>query len=282
MGMYVMNKPYIIGEIGLNANGSRVLALDLMKMAAEAGADAVKFQKRTPNVVYGTDTREAPRGSPWGDTQEQQKRGLEFWAEDYYVFFEEAKSLRIDISASAWDLASLAFIEEYKPKWHKIASPMLTHLKFVEAVAILKRHTYISTGMSSLEDINKAVEIFYKYDAPFTLMHCVSLYPCPDELCNISMVKRLFDKYLCPVGYSGHEVGIIPSVIAATLGAVAIERHITLSRAMYGSDQAASLEIDGLRRLVAYCKQGLDCLGDGVKRILDEEKNNAMKLRYWE
>lgn len=275
-------KPYIIAEIGLNANGSRSNALDLIRMAADAGADAVKFQKRTPDIVYSTDIREAPRGSPWGQTQEEQKNGLEFWADDYNVFFSEAERLRIDISASAWDLASLHFIEEFQPKWHKIASPMVTNLQFVDGVAKLKRHAYISTGMSSLEDIDRAVEIFKKRRTKFTLMHCVSLYPCPDELCNLSMVETLFDRYLCPVGYSGHEKGLIPSIVAVMLGACAIERHITLDRSMYGSDQAASLEIDGLRRLVAYCKQGLDCMGDGVKTVLDAERENAKKLRYWE
>lgn len=275
-------KPYIIAELGINHNGSRALALDLMKMAADAGADAVKFQKRTPDIVYSTDIREAPRKSPWGQTQNDQKHGLEFWAGDYYVFFEEAKSLGIDISASAWDLASLSFIEEYKPEWHKIASPMLTNLEFVIAVAKLKRHTYISTGMSTLNDIDRVVDIFRSCETPFTLMHCVSLYPCPDDLCNVLMIEELAHKYGHPVGYSGHEKSLIPSVIAAVLGASAIERHITLDRSMYGSDQSASLEIDGLRRLVAYCKQGLDCMGDGVKKVLDQERENAKKLRYWE
>ena len=275
-------KPYIIAEIGINANGSRVIALDMMKMAADAGADAVKFQKRTPDIVYSTDIRESPRGSAWGDTQGQQKEGLEFWAKDYDIFFEEAKRLGIDISASAWDLPSLAFIEHYEPKWHKIASPMLTHLEFVKAVAKLGRPTYISTGMSWYEDIDKAVQIFLEEPVtPFTLMHCVSQYPCPDEICNVKMVETLRRRYGCPVGYSGHEVGIIPSVIAVSLGAVAIERHITVDRSLYGSDQAASLEIDGLRRLISYCEQGITCLGSGEKMYLPEEKDNAMKLKYW-
>lgn len=258
------------------------MALDLIRMAANAGADAVKFQKRTPDIVYSGETGTIPKRSPWGETQKDQKNGLEFWADDYDIFFKEAERLKIDISASAWDLPSLSFIEAYNPKFHKIASPMLTNVKFVNAAAELKRHTIISTGMSAFEDIDRVVEIFKKHETRFTLMHCISLYPCPDELCNISMVKILSDKYHCPAGYSGHETGLIPSVIAAVSGASVIERHITLSRAMYGSDQAASLEIDGLRRLVAYCRQGLECIGNGVKEISNEEKKIAEKLRYWE
>jgi N-acetylneuraminate synthase len=274
---------YIIGEIGINANGDLKLAHDLIKMAKACGADAVKFQKRSIETVYTPEYLAAARESPWGDTQRVQKEGLEFSETDYRKIDAFCKTEKIEWSASAWDIESLWFLEELEVPWHKIASPMLTNLGFVEAVAKCKKHTFISTGMSTWEDVDEAVSIFKYHKCPFTLMHCVSVYPCEEKDCNIRVLDEIKRRYPCvPLGYSGHEVGILPSILAVALGAKAIERHITLDRASYGSDQAASLEKRGLELLVKYCRDVHGALGDGEKRLLPEERENAKKLRYWE
>jgi len=272
---------YIIAEIGINHNGDVGIAKKLIDMAKECGCDAVKFQKRTLDIVYSKDVLNTPRKSPWGMTTRQQKEGLEFGKEQYDEINEYCMRKELEWFASAWDLESQKFLRKYDLKYNKIASAMLTHVPFVEMVAEEKKHTFISTGMCEYSEIDKAISIFVKVGCPYTLMHCVSTYPCSDEECNISVVQKLKERYQCSVGYSGHEVGILPSVLAVSLGAEAIERHITLDRAMYGSDQSASLEKKGLQLLVRDCRLVASIQGDGIKRKTDAERSVEVKLRYF-
>jgi N-acetylneuraminate synthase len=271
-----------IAEVGINHNGSLETAKELITMAKGCGAHAVKFQKRTIDKVYSKEFLDGPRESPWGTTQREQKMGLEFTADDYDKIDAFCKQLDITWFASAWDIDSLIFLERFAPKYHKVASAFITNDKFLHAVAELNRTTFISTGMCEFSDILNAVNIFNAHNCPYILMHCVSLYPCPDELCNISMIPKLKGAFpAVRIGYSGHERGIMPSLAAVAFGAKYIERHITLDRTMYGSDQAASLEAPGIVRLIEYAKQIETCLGDGIKVFSEQERKVAKSLRYW-
>jgi N-acetylneuraminate synthase len=273
---------FIIGEIGINHNGDLEVAKKLIDMAKNADCDAVKFQKRTIDIVYTPEVLDAPRESPWGDTQREQKEGLEFGAAEYDEIDRYCNEKKIEWFASAWDLPSQEFLRTYKCQFNKIASAMTTHKEFVETVAAEGRPTFISVGMCTYSDIQFAVDTFRKHHCPFTLMHTVSEYPVPEERLNLLGIIDLRERFDCSVGYSGHEASVSPSLIAATMGASAIERHITLERAMYGSDQAASLEGPGLRQLVAQVRKIPVTLGVKEKQITDGEKVAAEKLRYWE
>jgi N-acetylneuraminate synthase len=206
---------------------------------------------------------------------------LEFSKKEYDEIDTYCGMIGIDWFASAWDVPSQEFLRQYNLKYNKIASPMIAHHKLLETVAKERKPTFISTGMSTYEQIDAAVEIFRRFDCPFVLMHSVSEYPTPEHSLNLRCINALHARYKCPVGYSGHEVTMIPGVLAAVMGAVAIERHITLDRAMYGSDQAASLEKRGLELLVSYIRTIPIVMGDGVKHITPAELANAKKLRYW-
>lgn len=277
-----IEKIFIIAEIGINHNGDINLAKKLMKQAKDAGCDAVKFQKRTIDIVYTDSFLKEKRESPWGTTQREQKEGLEFNENEYRQIDSYSKELGILWFASAWDIPSQDFLKEFNLSYNKIASAMITNLEFVEHVAKEQKHTFVSTGMTSLEDVDKAIDIFKKHDCPITVMHTNSEYPSPEENLNLRTIQTLQKRYNVPVGYSGHETSISPSIVAASIGAVAIERHITLDRASYGSDQSASLEITGLRNLVETIRKVPIVLGDGKKVITDQEKIIAKKLRYWE
>ena len=277
-----MQLPFVVADIGLNHNGNIQLAKKLIDMAVDCGCDAVKFQKRTINHVYTKEFLNSPRKSPWGNTQRDQKEGLELSEKSYNDINDYCKQKGIIWFASAWDLESLQFLRKYNLPYNKIASPMLTNRDFVSTVAGASRHTFISTGMSTMPEINDVVSIFKRSGTPFTLMHCVSVYPCKDSITNIKMVSTLKKKFDCDVGYSGHEVGILPSVLAVVYGAEVIERHITLDRSMYGSDQSSSLEKRGLEMLVRDCKDVEKMLGTGEKTMLPDELANARKLRYWQ
>jgi len=277
-----VDRVFIIAEIGHNANGYMDNAKKLIDMAVECGCDAVKFQKRTLDVVYTREYLDSPRESPWGTTQREQKEQIEFNKEEYDEIDRYCRAKAIEWFASAWDIESQLFLRPYNLKYNKIASAMLTNIPFLKVVAEERKHTFISTGMSTFDDIDKAVDIFNKYGCPFTLMHSVAIYPCKLEELNLSCIKMLKDRYGCDVGYSGHEVSPMPSIMAAVFGAVAIERHITLDRTMYGSDHPASLEKRGLQIMVDNIRNIPVCFGDGIKRILPEEEVIARKLRYWE
>ncbi len=272
---------FVIAEIGINHNGDVDLAKQLIDLAHETGCDAVKFQKRTVDVVYTQEFLDSARESPWGQTQRDQKEGLEFGQAEYDQIDAYCRGLGIPWFASAWDVESQLFLRRYDLPYNKIASAMLTHGDLLEAVAEEGKPTFVSTGMSTMEEIEHAVEVFRSHDCPFVLMHTVSDYPAPEETLNLRRIHVLRERFGVPVGYSGHEVSPLPSVIAATLGAVAIERHVTLDRAMYGSDQAASLERRGVEVLVGGLRTLRDVLGDGGERITDAEAANARKLRYW-
>jgi N-acetylneuraminate synthase len=272
---------FIIAEIGINHNGSLDIAKQLIDMAKECGCDAVKFQKREIDIVYDEKMLDSYRESPWGSTQRAQKEGLEFGKDEYDEIDQYCSKKDIFWFASAWDLESQKFLRQYDCKYNKVASAMLTHLPLIEAIVEEGKHTFISSGMSCYEQIDKALSIFKEKACPFTLMHCISIYPCPDAECNVAIIPALKAKYNCPIGYSGHEVGILPSVVAVAMGAEVIERHITLDRAMYGSDQAASLEQRGLELLVRDCRAVKPILGNSVKKVSKKELSIADKLRYF-
>ena len=281
MNIYTKNIPLIIAEIGINHNGDINIAKQLIDLAKNTGCDAVKFQKRTIDIVYSKEVLDAPRESPWGTTQRAQKEGLEFAKEEYDIIDDYCRQREIDWFASAWDKQSQLFLREYNLKYNKVASAMLTNMPLLEIIAEERKHTFISTGMSTYDDIDRTVNLFGKHKCPFTLMHCVSTYPAREEDLNLLCIKTLKERYDCDVGYSGHEVGILPASLAVVLGAVAIERHITLDRAMYGSDQAASLEERGVELVVRDTRRVADMLSDGIKKVSPEEQPLVAKLRYF-
>ncbi len=277
-----MKRTFIIAEIGINHNGDIEIAKKLIDMAKRSGCDSVKFQKRDIDTVYSKEELDKPRNSPWGDTQRQQKEGLEFSRDEYDEIDKYCKERNIYWFASAWDVKSLDFLDKYNLKYNKIASAMITHISFLEEAAKKKKHTFISTGMSGYKEIDIAVEIFKKFNCPFELMHSISAYPSPEDQLNLNIIKKLKDKYGCPVGYSGHEPSVSPSIVAVVLGANSLERHITLDRSMYGSDQSASLEEKGLEQLVSTIRKIPIVVGEEDKKIFNCEIDVAKKLRYWE
>lgn len=278
----IAKRVLIIAEIGINHNGDIGIAKQLIDMAKAAGCDAVKFQKRTIDIVYTPELLAAPRESPWGKTQRQQKEGLEFGKEQYDEIDAYCKQVSIDWFASAWDSRSQRFLAHYNLKYNKVASAMTTNEDFLKLVASERRPTFLSLGMCNWDEVDRAVKIFKTADCPVTLMHTVSEYPAQEEILNLAMIPELRRRYGLPVGYSGHEPSVSPSLVAVMMGAVAVERHITLDRAMYGSDQAASLERPGLETLCAQIRKIPVILGDGVRRITDKEVEVAKKLRYWQ
>ncbi len=275
-----MKLPYFIAEIGINHNGDINIAKRLIDNAKEAGFNAVKFQKRTINIVYDDELLDSFRESPWGNTQRHQKEGLEFSLDQYKIIDEYCRRQNIDWFASAWDLESLKFLDNFNLNFHKIASAMIVDKTLLDEVAKRKKHTFISTGMSTKEDIDDAVKIFKKYNCSFELMHCVSTYPMKPEDANLMTINALKKKYNCNVGYSGHESGVAVSLAAFSLGISSLERHITLDRSMYGSDQSASLEKVGMKNLIDSIKKMSVAYGnEKLGFILKDEIPIAKKLR---
>ena len=271
---------FIIAEIGINHNGDIEIAKKLIDVAISAGCNAVKFQKRTIDKVYSEEVLDTPRESPWGKTTREQKLGLEFSFKEYAIIDKYFKRKKIDWFVSCWDVDSQIKMRKFKTKFNKVASAMLIHEKLLNEIAKEKKYTFISTGMSTIKQISNAVNIFRKHKCSFELMHSHSAYPMQSNEANLLLIKTLKKKFNCNVGYSGHEVGsyniCLPAVI---LGATSIERHLTLDRTMYGSDQAASLEPEGIFRLVRDIR-GIDkIMGDGKKRIWESEKPAMQKLR---
>ena len=273
---------YIIAEVGINHNGDVNNVFKLIDIAKECGCDAVKFQKRTIDIVYTKEFLDSQRESPWGNTQRDQKEGLELKEKDYNSIDKYCKDKEIDWFASAWDIPSQKFLRKFDCKYNKVASAMATYIPFLEEVALEKKPTFLSTGMCDMNQIDEAAEIFASYDCPLTLMHTVSTYPSDEKDLNLNMINTLKEKYQLPVGYSGHEVSISPTLVASMLGISCIERHITLGRHLYGSDQSASVEKEALKRLVNMLRKIPLVLGDGIKKITEEEKIVAKKLRYFE
>lgn len=275
-----MLQPYLIAEIGINHNGDINIAKELIKNAKDCGFDAVKFQKRTINIVYDEKTLDSPRESPWGTTTRDQKLGLEFEKPEYDQINKYCKEVDLDWFASAWDIKSLQFLDSYNLKYHKIASAMIIDLNFLNEVAKRNKHTFISTGMSTKQDIENAIKIFRDNNCNFELMHCVSTYPMKIEDANLITINQLKKEFNCNVGYSGHENGVVVSLAATMLGITSLERHVTLDRTMYGSDQAASLELTGMKNLCDSVKKTLLALGKpSLGKIIDDELLIAKKLR---
>ena len=270
---------FIIAEIGINHNGSLDICKKLIDIAKSAGCDAVKFQKRTLNKVYSKEQLSSYRESPWGKTFYEQKNGLEFGLKEYKSIDTYCKKKNIYWFASAWDIESQKFLNKFNNKYNKIASAMIVDKKFLDFVAKQKKYTFISTGMSNMKIINDAVRIFKKRKCSFELMHCVSTYPLDDSTANLKVINTLKKKFKCKVGYSGHESGLAISIAASAFGLTSLERHITLDRSMYGSDQSASIEPNGLKSLVDSVRKVEKALGNGKKVFLPEEKEMAKKLR---
>ena len=271
---------FITGEIGINHNGELSIAKQLIDVAKKAGCDAVKFQKRTIDKVYSKEVLDSPRESVWGTTTREQKLGLEFEKNEYDEIDAYCKKLEIEWFASAWDIDSQLFLRQYDLNHNKIASAMLTNHELIKVVAEEKKHTFIATGMSTMEEISDTIKIFKDNNCPFELMHTNSSYPMQPEEANLKCITTLKNEFDCDVGYSGHEVtASIISFTAVMLGATSIERHITLNRTMYGSDHAASLEPHGLELLIRDLKLLEIILGDGVKKVWPSEIPKLKRLR---
>lgn len=277
-----LKTPYLIAEIGINHNGSLKIAKKLMDIAKDQNFDCVKFQKRDPDVCVPDSQKLKMRETPWGNlTYLDYKKKIEFNFNDFKKLKQYAKKIKIDIFASCFDTNSLKIIRKLNFEFNKVPSAMITNLEFLINVAKQKKITFISTGMCEMSDIKKAIKIFKKHNCRFILMHCVSLYPCPEEKLNLNMIKTLKKKFNCPVGYSGHEPSVSPSIFAFMLGANIIERHITLDRSMWGTDQAASLSPDGMKMFSSVIKKSSKIFGDGIKKFYKEEKEMLNKFKYW-
>jgi N-acetylneuraminate synthase len=278
--MKKIRKPFLIAEIGINHNGSVDITKKLIDKAKKSNFDAVKFQKRDIDLVYSKEILDTPRDSQWGTTTREQKMGLEFGEKEYDEINEYCKKSQIVWFASPWDINSLKFLDKYNLDYQKVASAMIVDENLLEEIAKRNKHTFISTGMSKKEDIDNAVKIFRANNCSFELMHCISTYPMKVEDANLSTIDELKKKYQCNVGYSGHENGVVVSLAALMFDISSLERHITLDRTMYGSDQAASLEPEGMDFLTNGIEKFLTALGEPkLGEVLDAEFPIAEKLR---
>ncbi|NLG99321.1 MAG: N-acetylneuraminate synthase [Chloroflexi bacterium] len=272
---------YIVAEIGVNHNGSVEIAKELIKQAHHAGVDAVKFQKRTPEICVPRDQWDIMRETPWGYISYiEYRRKMEFQEEEYAEIDRYCKSLGIDWFASVWDEPSVEFMERFNPICYKIPSASLTDRGLLRCLRDTGRPLILSTGMSTMEQICESVRLLDINN--LVLCHATSTYPCDPSELNLTVIKKLREQFSCPIGYSGHEVGLITTVVAVALGACMVERHITLDRAMWGSDQAASVEPGGFERLVKYIRVTEQSLGDGVKRVYESEMPSLRRLRRFQ
>ena len=276
----MITKPFLIAEIGINHNGDIEIVKRIIDYACLYGFNSVKFQKRTINKVYSKEILDSKRESPWGTTFRDQKEGLEFDFKEYSEIDNYCKKKNIIWFASAWDDESLVFLDQFNLDYHKVASPMIVDLDFLNSVAKRKKHTFISTGMSDIKDIDNAVKIFRENECGFELMHCVSEYPLKDSDVNLNTITALKEKYNVDVGYSGHENGSLISQISIMLGISSLERHVTLDRTMYGSDQSASMEPEGMQKLIEGIDKIISAVGlNKIGHITENEKINMKKLR---
>jgi N-acetylneuraminate synthase len=270
---------YVIAEIGINHNGDVGIAKQMINAAVHAGADAVKFQKRTPDVATPPDQQKQLRETPWGYiTYLDYRYKVEFNEDQYCEIDKHCREKGIAWLVSVWDEPSVDFMEKFDTPAYKIPSASLTDSKLIRKARATGRPLILSSGMSTIEQIKKGVEV--AGDANLALLHCTSTYPCEPEELNLKMVETLRGEFpTLPIGYSGHEVGLVPSAVAVALGACMVERHLTLDRAMWGTDQAASVEPGGFERLVKYIRVTEAALGDGVKKVYESEKGSLKKLR---
>lgn len=278
----IFSKPYLIAEIGINHNGSVKLAKKLIDLSKQNNFDCVKFQKRDPDICVPDDQKEKLRETPWGTmTYIKYKKKIEFSFKQMLELKKYAKKKGIDFFTSCFDIKSFNLIRKLKLKYNKIPSAMITNIKFLKEVAKQKKKTFISTGMCKMSDITKAINIFKKYKCKFILMHCVSIYPCPEEKLNLRMITTLKKKFKCEVGYSGHEASVSPSIFAYMLGAKVIERHVTLDRSMWGTDQASSLSPEGMKLLSSVLLKSNKIFGNGIKNYNAKEREMLKKFKYW-
>jgi N-acetylneuraminate synthase len=270
---------YIIGEIGINHNGDLAIAKQIIDAAVHAGADAVKFQKRTPDIATPLDQQQQMRDTPWGYiTYLDYRRRVEFEEQQYREIDRHCRERGIPWMVSVWDEPAVDFMEQFDTPAYKIPSASLTDFGLIRKARATGRPVILSSGMSTMDQIRKGVEVAGAED--LVLMHCTSTYPCEPEQLNLKMIETLRREFpSVPIGYSGHEVGLVPSAVAVALGACMVERHITLDRAMWGSDQAASVEPGGFERLVKYIRVSEAAVGDGVKQVYESEKASMKKLR---
>ncbi len=268
---------YVIAEIGINHNGDIDLARRLISVAVAAGCDAVKFQKRTVDVVYTADELSRPRESPFGSTNGDLKRGLEFGSDEYQLVARYCREVKMPWFASCWDEDSVNFMEKFNPPCYKIASASLTDDNLLRHTRATGKPVILSTGMSTVEEIDHAVDVLGRDD--LILLHACSAYPAYYPELNLRTIATLRERYAVPIGYSGHETGLPSTIAAVALGACCVERHVTLDRAMWGSDHAASLEPNGITRIVSYIRLVEQSLGDGVKRVYEREQPVIQKLR---
>ena len=268
---------FITAEIGINHNGSLALAKRLIDLAVSVRCDAVKFQKRTVDVVYSKEELAKERESVFGTTNGDLKRGLEFGYDEYKEIDEYCKEKGIIWYASCWDKGSVDFIEQFNPPCYKIASASLTDDELLKYTKSKGKPIFLATGMSTMEQIDHAVEILGKEN--LIIYHCTSTYPTDNSEINLKVIPVLKERFDCPIGFSGHEKGIFPTILSTVVGACAVERHITTDRTLWGSDQAASLEFDGLNRIVRDIRQVKTLMGDGVKKVYDSELPIIKKLR---
>ena len=273
------NKTMMIAEIGINHNGDMDIVKKLIDIAVAADCDIVKFQKRTIDKVYTLDFLDGYRESPWGTTQRAQKEGLELSAENYQEINEYCSNKGIEWMASAWDVEAQKFLQQFNLKYNKVASAMLGNFELLTEIAKEGRFTYISTGMSTYEEVDAVVNIFKQYNCPFEIMHCNSTYPMKPEDANLRLIPILKERYKVDIGFSSHEIGVVATLGAVALGATSIERHITLDRNMYGSDQKASTEPDELIELVKQIRVMESALGNGEKTLTVAELEVRKKLR---
>ena len=260
--------------------GDVKIAKNLISTAKSVGCDAVKLQKKTIEKIYTKEFLDSYLDSPWGTTQREMRLHREFSEKQIDQLVRHARKLKIPIFFSCWDINSQKQMRKFKTKYNKVASAMLTHHKLLEVIAEEKKYTFISTGMSTMKDIEKAVKIFRKHKCPFELMHTNSAYPMPNDEANLKLIPVLMKKFKCKVGYSGHEKGTTDVTIPAImLGATSVERHITMNRTWYGHDQVASLEPAGIARVVGFIRTLDNIMGDGKKRIWESEIPNMTKLR---
>lgn len=271
---------FLIAEIGINHNGDLEIAKRLITAAHRAGFDAVKFQKRTVHKVYSKEFLDGPRDSPWGTTVRAQKEGLELSFQDYQEIDRHCRDLGIPWFASAWDTESQRFLRPFDPPYNKVASAMLGNWPLLRMIASERKRTFISTGMATLDEVDAVVDLFRTSGCPFQLMHSVSTYPMKETDANLLCIPMLRERYKCDVGYSGHEVSLVKICCAAVaLGATSLERHITLDRTMYGSDQAASVSARVLDDFVESVRTVALALGNGKKQISAAEGEVRKKLR---
>ena len=281
--MNKIKKPFLIAEIGINHNGSIKLAKKLIDLASKYQFDAVKFQKRNPDIYVPENFKYKIRPSPWGDiTYLEYKKKIEFGMKEFKEIDRYCKKKKIKWFASPWDIESNEFLKKFNLKFNKVASAMLTNIPLLIQIAKTKRTTFISTGMSSLKDISRAINIFKKNKCKFYLMHCVSNYPCPTEKLNLQNIINLRKRFKCDVGYSGHESSVSPTLMAYSLGANVIERHITLDRSMWGTDQSSSLSEQGISSLTSTLRKLYLAYGNGEKKFTKDDQKLLMKFKYWD